>query len=102
MFKFSNITGYTHASASWLNFNEKDQYKNLKAPLLFLHPIRDDLAGVLMPLLEAELALIEDEGMKKLVVFNTTGNEDHCHQLLAPNEYIPHLVDWVRQHSSGP
>jgi len=98
LFSHAPIEGYKLASASWLNYNESDKLKDLQPAMLWLLPIRDDLCGVTIDLVKKEIKQVP---LGKLVVFNTTKNEDHCHQIFNPDEFYEPVINWIKQFPTG-
>lgn len=100
-FQYTSIDGFQRASASWLHFNEGEKLKTLQAPLLWLAPVLDHLAGVKLKDVQAEFDQVPHE-KKRLVVFDATGKEDHIHPLLDPEDYFgKHLMDFVKEYGSS-
>lgn len=99
LLQFNSLDGFARASASWLHYNERAKLPSLSRPLLWMHPILDDLGSIPVETVVEEFneVLLAD---KKLVVFNATGKEDHCHQMFDPDTYFTkHLMEFVLAHA---
>lgn len=114
MLRHVQLTTYLRASGSWTHYNEATALRQLRLPLLWLHPRQDALAGHSLSQVQAEfdaVPLADTSGLplhlidgptdsrKRLVLFKDDPAADHCHALWDPDAYFAEVLRFARLHS---
>jgi pimeloyl-ACP methyl ester carboxylesterase len=99
LFRYVSRHGYLRASQSWLYFNEQHRLATFPVPVLWQNPIRDELAGVTLAKVQQEFDQLPISKGNRLIIYNESGTEDHCHSLLDPDRMFGDVLDFVRANS---
>ena len=96
LFRFVQLRGHLYTAQSWLHYNQIDQVSTMKVPVLWLHPIRDDLCDFTMEKVQRQFNQLPTANGNKLIVYNVSGDEDHCYNYLDPDKYFGDVIDFVK------